>query len=123
MQQRLPGGDVVGEAGDGLQLIGFKGRAGNLRLGGQLRGVKEAAEGDGDLLGQDEAEFSGELVLEGDPGFVCGGLEREDRVAADRRRGKAGDQSQQRLPLESGKVSVFDRRRDGIEQRHTQTLS
>jgi hypothetical protein len=36
-------------------------------------------------------------------------------VAADGRRGKTGDQGQQRLPLEGGKIGVFDRRRDGIE--------
>ena len=34
----------------GLQFFGFERRAGNLRLGGELRGVEEAAEGNGDLL-------------------------------------------------------------------------
>ena len=70
MQQRLPRGDVVGEPGDGLEFIGFEGRAGDLRFGGVLRGIKEAAEGDGDLFGQDKAEFAGELMLMRNPGFV-----------------------------------------------------
>ena len=52
LEQRLPGGYVVGQAGDGLEFVGFKGCAGDLRLGGELRGVEEAAEGDGDLLGE-----------------------------------------------------------------------
>ena len=51
------------------------------------------------------------------------GLQIENRVAANGRGGKAGNQSQQRLPLEGGKVGVFDRRRNGIEQRHVQELS
>jgi hypothetical protein len=118
LQQRLPGGHVVGQAGDGLQFVGFERRAGNLRLGGVLRGIEEAADGNGNLLFEQQAKLAGELVLAGDPGFVGRGLEVENRVAADGRGGKAGDQSQQRLPLESGKVGVFNRRRNGIEQRH-----
>ncbi len=83
-----------------------------------MRGVEEAAEGDGNLLGKQQAEFTGELVLVGDPGFVSRRLEIENCVAAHRRRGKAGDEGKQRLPLEGGKVGVFDWRRDGIEQGH-----
>ena len=59
LEQGLPGGDVVGEAGDGLELGGFKGCAGDLGFGGELGGVEEAAAGDGDLLQEDEAEFGG----------------------------------------------------------------
>ena len=57
LQQRLPCGYVVGQPGDGLQLVGFQSRAGNLRLGCQLRGVEEPAAGDGDLLLQQQAEL------------------------------------------------------------------
>jgi hypothetical protein len=84
LEEGLPGGYVVGEAGDGLEFDGFEGCAGNLRFGGVLRGVEEAAEGDGDLLAEDKAEFSGELMLVGDPRLVGGGFEIEDGVAADR---------------------------------------
>ena len=66
----MPGGDVVGEAGDGLELCGFKGGAGNLCLGCELGGVEEAAERNGDLLAEEQAKFACELVLEGDPGLV-----------------------------------------------------
>ena len=98
-----------------MQLACFEGRAGNLRFGGVLRGVEEAADGDGDLLFKQQAKLAGELVLAGDPFFVGGGLEIENRVAADGRSGKAGDESQQRLPLESGKVGV--RTGDGMGSR------
>ena len=118
MQQRLPGGDVIGEAGDGLEFYGFKGCAGYLCLGGVLRGIEEAAEWDGDLLAEDEAELAGEVVLTADPGFVRGWTKVENRVAADGGRGEAGDERQQRLPLEGGVVGMFNRGRDGIEERH-----
>ena len=122
LQQGLPGGDVVGQSRDGLQFVGFQRRAGNLRLGGVLRGVEESADGDGGLLFQQQAQLAGELMLAGDPLFVGGGLEVENRLPANRRGGKAGDQRQQRLPLEGGKVGVLDRRRDGIEQGHGSIL-
>ena len=114
----MPRGYVVGEAGDCLEFICFKRGAGDLRFGGELGGVEEATEWDGDLLGQNEAEFSGELVLVGDPDLVSGWAKIENRVAADWGRGKAGDEGQQRLPLESGEGGVFDRRRNGIEEGH-----
>ena len=123
MQQRLPGGYVVGEAGDGLELGGFEGSTGNLRLGGELGGVEKAAEGDGDLFGKQEAQFSGEGMLLADPLLVSGGSQSEDSFTADRGRGKAGDEGEQRLPLEGGEVGVFDGRRNGIEERHLQALS
>ena len=50
MQQRLPGGDVVGQAGYGLELAGFEGRTWNFRFVGKLGGVEEAAERDGNLF-------------------------------------------------------------------------
>ena len=118
----MPGGYVVGEAGDGLEFDGFEGCAGNLRFGGVLRWVEKAAEGDGDLFAEDEAEFAGEVMLTADPRFICGRSEIEDGVAPDRRRGKAGDEPKQRFPLESGIVGVFHRGRDGIEERHVQEL-
>ena len=114
----LPGGDVVGEAGDGLEFGGFEGGAGNLCLGGELRGIEEAAERDGDLLAEQQAKFAGELVLARDPRLVGGGAEGEDGFAADGGCGEAGQEREQRLPLEGGSVGVFDRGRDGIEQRH-----
>ena len=123
LQQRLPGGDVVGQAGDGLQLAGFERRAGNLRLGGVLGGIEEAADGDGGLLLKKQAQLFGELVLAGDPGFVGGGLEVENRLTTDRRGGKTGDQRQKRLPFESGKVGELHRRRNGIEQGHGTILA
>ncbi len=58
------------------------------------------------LLFEEQAQFAGELMLEGDPGFVGGGFEIENRLTANRGRGKARDESQQRLPFESGKVGV-----------------
>ena len=61
LQQRLPGGDIVGQAGDGLQLAGLKSCAGNLRLCGKLRGVEQAAEGDRYLLGEEQAHLGGQL--------------------------------------------------------------
>ncbi len=106
-KQRLPGGDVVRQAGNGLQFGGFKGGAGDLRLCGELRGVEEAAKWDGNLLAQQEAHLAGELVLTGDPRFVGGRMQREDRSSAYRRCGKTRDKGKQRLPLESGGVSVL----------------
>ena len=37
--------------------VGFERRAGNLRLGGELRGVEEAAAGNGDLLFEQQAQL------------------------------------------------------------------
>ncbi len=122
-QQRLPGGDVVGEAGDGLQFGSFESDFGDARLVGELGGIEEAAERDGDLLLDQKADFAGELMLVRDPCLVSGGLEGENGRAADRRSGETGHQRQQRLPLESGEVGVRDGRRDGIEQRHGQIPS
>jgi len=61
-------------------------------------------------------------VLAADPIFVDGRVQREDRLAAYRRRGETGNQRQKRLPLERGKISVLGRRRNGIEERHLQEL-
>ena len=122
LEERLPGGYVVGEAGDGLELGGFKGGAGDLCFGGELGWVEQAAAGDGDLLGEDEAELGGEAVLAADPGVVGGGAEVEDGVAADGRSGLAGDEGEERLPFEGGEVGVFYRVRDGVEERHVQVL-
>jgi hypothetical protein len=66
----LPGGYVVGEAGDGLELGGFEGSAWDAGFVGDLSGVKEAAEGDGYLFAEKQAELGNELVLVGYPGFV-----------------------------------------------------
>jgi hypothetical protein len=90
----LPGGYVVGEAGDGLEFSGFEGCAGDLRFGGVLRGVEEAAERDGDLLAEDEAEFAGEVMLTADPHLIGGWTKVEDGVAADGGRGEAGDEGE-----------------------------
>ena len=65
-----------------------------------------------------QPHLAGELMLAGDPLFVGRGSQIENRVAAHGRSGKAGHQRQQRLPLESGKVGVHHRRRNGIEQGH-----
>ena len=118
LQQRLPRGHVVGQPRHGLQFGGFERRAGNLRLGGQLRGIEQAAEGDGNLLFQQQAHLAGELMLARDPRFIGRGPRGENRLAAHGRGGKAGHERQQRLPLESGQIGVLDRRRNGIEQRH-----
>jgi len=37
-QQGLPGGDVIGESGDGLEFVGLEGGVGDLGFGGELRG-------------------------------------------------------------------------------------
>ena len=39
----MPGCNIVGETGDGLEFGSFEGGAGNLCLGGELRGIEEAA--------------------------------------------------------------------------------
>ena len=44
-----------------------------------------------------------------DPGLVGGGAEGEDGFAADGGCGVAGEEGEQRLPLEGGDVGVFDR--------------
>ena len=122
LEQGLPGGDVVGEAGDGLELGGFEGCAGDAGFVGYLGRVEEAAERDGDLFAEQEAEFGDELVLGGDPGLVRGGPEGEDGLAADRRARKASNQSKEKIPLEGGGVGVLNGRRDGIEEGHGATL-
>ena len=99
-EQRLPGGDVVGEAGDGLEFGGFKGGAGDLRLGGELRGVEEAAEGDGDLLVEKQAQFAGELMLAGDPCLVGGGAESRGWL-----RGRRGTRRSRQRNASSGSHS------------------
>ena len=91
----MPGGHIVGQPGYGLQLIGFESRSRYLGLRGQLRGVEETAERDGNLLGEHEAHLAGELMLAADPGFVCRGFEIEDRVPAHGRGGKTGHQQQE----------------------------
>ena len=106
LQQRLPRGDVVGQPRDGLQFGGFQRRAGNLRLGRELRGIEEAAQRNGDLLVEQQADFAGELMLARDPVLVGRRLKREDRLAADGRSGKSGNEREQRLPLEGGEVGV-----------------
>ena len=63
----MPGGYVVGQASYGLQFLSLECGAGDLGFCGELRGIEEAAEGDGDLLGEHEAHFAGELMLAGDP--------------------------------------------------------
>ncbi len=70
-QQGLPGGNIVGQAGDGLEFGGFERSAGDLGLGGKLGGIEKSAEGNGDLLRKKKAEFAGELMLARDPGLVC----------------------------------------------------
>ncbi len=122
-EQCLPGGYVVGETGDGLEFFGFEGRLGNLRLGGELGGIEEAAERDGDLLCKQQAHFAGELMLARDPGLVGGRAQSENGCAANRRCGEASHQGEQRLPLERGEIGILHRRRDGIEQRHSHDLS
>jgi hypothetical protein len=116
----LQGGYVVGETGYGLELDGFKGCARDLSFGGVLRGVEEAAEGTGNLLGKHQAEFGGELMLVGDPKLVGGGAQIEDGVTPHGGRGETGDERQQRLPFEGAVVGVFNRGWDGIEERHAQ---
>ena len=85
-------------------------------------GSKRPPNGNGDLLLEEKTKLGGEAVLGGDPGFVGGGSEGENGVAADRRRGKAGDEGQKRLPFEGDEVGGFDRRRDGIEKWHAGTM-
>jgi len=101
-----------------LELCGFEGGAGDLGFGGELGGIEEAAERDGDLLVKEQAKFAGELVLAGDPGLVCGGPEREDCFAANGGCGIAGEEYKQGFPFEGCGVGVFYRSRDGIEQGH-----
>jgi hypothetical protein len=71
------------EAGDGLELGGFECGSGDLRFGGELGRVEETAEGDGDLLVEQEAEFAREFMLAGDPRLVGGRAQSEDGLAAD----------------------------------------
>ena len=94
LQQRLPRRHVISQSGDSLQLVGFERRAGNLGFRSQLGGIEEAAEGDGNLFAQRQADLACELMLASDPGFVCRGFEIEDRVPAHGRGGKAGHKSQ-----------------------------
>jgi hypothetical protein len=61
-------------------------------------------------------------MLMGDPGFVGGGSEIENCVAANGGRGETGDEGEERLPLDGDKVGMFNGRRDGIEQGHGQPL-
>jgi len=89
LKQRLPGGDIVGETGHGLELGGFEGRAGNLRFCGELRGIEEAADGDGELFFKQQAQLGREPGLAADPLLVGGGLERKDGGSANRRGGKS----------------------------------
>ncbi len=123
LQQRLPGGHVVGQPRHGLQFVRLQRCAGNLRLGGVLRGVEESAYRNGSLLSQQQTQLFGELMLASNPDFVGRGLQVENRLPAHRRSGKAGHQRQQRLPLQSGKVGVQHRRRNGIKKGHCQKLS
>lgn len=118
LEERLPGGDVISEAGDGLELGGFEGCAAYLGFGREGCGVEEAAEGDGDLLGEEEDELGGKAMLAGDPVGVGGGEEGEDGFAADGGGGVAGDVREKLAPLESFEVSVSDGRRDGGDERH-----
>ena len=118
MQQRLPGGHVVGQAGDGLQLIGFQGRAVNLRLGRLLRGIEETADGDGSLFFEQQAKLAGKLMLACNPFFIGGGLEVKNSLPSHRRGSKRRTKREKCLPLESGKVGVQHRRRNGIKQGH-----
>ena len=74
-----------------MEFLGFEGCAGDAGFVGDLGGIKEAAEGDGDLLGEQETEFGDKLMLKGDPGFVSGGPEGEDGLAADGGAGEAAD--------------------------------
>ena len=91
-------------------------------LRGQLGGVKEAAEKDGNLLAQKQADLACELMLAADPGFVGGGLEIEDRMPAYRRAAKPIPEPAT-APTRASIVGMFNRRRDGIEKGHTQELS
>jgi hypothetical protein len=59
-------------------------------------------------------------VLALDPFFIGRGMQRENRVAANRRRGETRDQSEQRLPLKRYKIGVLYRRRNWIDKRHRQ---
>ena len=74
LQQRLPTGHVVGQPRHGLQFVGLQGRAGNARLGGQLRGIKEAADRNGNLVAEQQPQFASQLMLARDPLFVGRGL-------------------------------------------------
>ena len=120
LEQGLPGGDVVGEAGDGLELGGFEGCAGDLRFGGELGGIEEAAEGDGDLFGEKEAEFGGELMLASDPVLVGGGAEVEDGWRPTGEAAKPATRASSGSHSRAARVGVFDGGRDGIEQGHGQ---
>ena len=101
-----------------MELGGFECGAGYLCLGGELGGIEEAAEGNGNLFAEEKAQFAGELVLARDPRLVGGGTEGEDGFAADGGCGVCAEESEKGLPLEGGCVGVFYRGRDGIEQRH-----
>lgn len=114
----MPRGDVVGKARDGLQFGGFESGVGDAGLGGELRGIEEAAKRDGNLLLKHEADFAVEGMLGADPLFIGGRTNGEEGIAADGGGGEGGDEGEQRLPLEGGEVGVFDRRRNGIEERH-----
>jgi len=53
-----------------------------------------------------------------DPFFIGRGMQRENRITTNWRRGETRDQREQRLPLERGKINVLDRRRNWIDKRH-----
>jgi hypothetical protein len=58
------------------------------------------------------------MVLARDPRLVGGGTEGEQRFAADGGHSVSAEKSEERLPLEGSGVGVFDRGRNGVEQRH-----
>jgi hypothetical protein len=118
----LPGGDVVGQAGYGLELIGFESCAGDLGFCRELRGIEEAAEWDRDSSAEQGAEFGDELVLMFDPYLIGGGMKSKQAFAADAGDGVAGDEGEKRVPLQGRCVEVLDGRGNGVEksflQRH-----
>ena len=83
LQEGLPRGDVVGEARDGLQFGSFKGGVWDAGFGGELCGIEEAAERDGNLLLQHKADFTVEGMLGANPLFIGRGMNGEEGVAAD----------------------------------------
>ena len=87
-----------------------------------MRGIEETAERNGDLFCKDQPYFGGQLVLAPDPLFIARRMQREDRFAADRGRGEARHEREERLPFKRDQIGVLDHGRNGIEERHLQQL-
>ena len=82
-----------------------------------MRGIEEATEGDGYAGVHQRAKFRDELVLLFDPRLFGGRRQSEEPFAAYTGDGVAGDEGEERLPLQGSSVEMPDRGGDGIENR------